>query len=162
MRSSSGKSTPLIAGVLTTLLFAILVVPLIARPASERYYDISKEVTLSGTVASVLNPAPGMHWGSHTEQAPGLLWGSHLLIDTVSGKVDASLGRWAMVGKGALSVTPGQQVEVTGVMETINEKEVLIVRTVKANGKVFTVRNEHGIPVSPQARELAARRGETL
>jgi len=161
MRRCLGKFTPLIAGVLTTLLFAILVVPLIAQPANERYYDISKEVTISGTVASVLNPV-GSYVGAHSKPAPGTVWGSHLLIDTVSGKVDASLGRWAMVGKHALSVTPGQQVEVTGVMQTIHEKEVLIVRTVKVNGKAFNVRNEHGISISPQARELAARRGETL
>jgi hypothetical protein len=54
------SSIPLIAGLLTGLLFAILVVPLNADDSDSRY-NISKEVTLSGTVSSVLyKPAPGM------------------------------------------------------------------------------------------------------
>jgi hypothetical protein len=149
-RSRFIKSTPLIAGLLTGLLFAILVVPLNAA-ASHRLYDVSKEVTLSGTVSSVLhNPAPGM------------IFGSHLMIDTLSGKVDASLGRWGLEGKGALSISAGQQIELTGVMKTLNNKEVFVVRSVKANGKVYTMRNEYGVEISPRVREHAAKKGETL
>ena len=109
MMRSFGKFTRLIAGLLAGLLFAILVVPLIAQPARE-FYDVREEVTLSGTVASVL-----------PKQAPGMMWGSHLVIDTLSGKVDASLGRWGLVGKDALSVKPGERVEVTGVMKTVRK-----------------------------------------
>jgi len=143
----------LIAGLLAGLLLAILAVPLIAQSArdSRLSYDVSQEVSLSGTVSGVL-PRP----------APGMIGGSHLLLTTVSGTVDASLGRWGLQGKGALSVTVGQQVEVTGIMRTLNDRQVFLARTVKASGNVYTVRNEHGIPVSPQARERAAQRGETL
>jgi|SRR5271157_879620 len=153
MRRGLSKSTPLIAGLLVGLLFAILAVPLIAQPADDSIfsYDRSKEVSLSGTVSSVLE-----------KPAPGMIWGSHLVIDTLSGKVDASLGRWGLVGKDALSVKPGQQVEVTGVMKTFHEKEVFLVRTVKVNGKAYAIRNQRGVPVSPQTRQIAARRGETL
>jgi hypothetical protein len=58
-------------------------------------------------------------------------------------------------GRGALSIEAGKQVEVTGVMKTLNGKQVLITRTVTVNGHAYTMRNEHGIPVSPQARERA-------
>jgi hypothetical protein len=149
-RSRFTKITPLIAGLLTGLLFAVLVVPLNAAD-SHPYYDVSKEITLSGTVSSVLE-----------KPAPGMTWGSHLMIETLSGRVDASLGRWGLQGKGALSVKPGQQVEVTGVMKSLRDKEVFVARTVKVNGKVYAVRNQHGIEVSPQARQRAAERGETL
>ena len=41
-----------------------------------------------------------------------------------------------------------------------------MVRTVKADGQVYTMRNQHGIPVSPQARERAsakpAQKGDSL
>jgi hypothetical protein len=91
-----------------------------------------------------------------------MIGGSHLLLTTVSGTVDASLGRWGMQGKGALSVTVGQQVEVTGIVEMLKNKPVFLARTVKAAGTVYTIRNEYGIPVSPQARARAAEKGESL
>jgi hypothetical protein len=116
-------------------------------------YDASKEVTLNGTVLSVL-----------AKPSPGMVMGSHLLLTTPSGPVDASLGRFGLMGKGALSVAPGQQVEVTGVMKTVKDKQVFLARTVKVGSEVYTIRNEHGFPVSPQARERANRKtaGEGL
>jgi hypothetical protein len=153
MRSSRlAKPSWRIAGLLIGLLFAILVVPFNAQPVgSYPYYDISKEVTLSGTVSSVL-----------VRPERGMIWGSHFLLSTVSGTVDASLGRWGLQGNGALSVSPGQQVEVTGIMKTFNNREVFLVRSAKAGGKVYTLRNVHGIEVSPQTRERAAQKGKSL
>ncbi len=147
------KPTPLIAGLLFGLLFAILAVPLNAATKADPhpYYDISKEVTLSGNVSSIL----------HKPEA-GMLFGSHLMVETGSGKIDASLGRWGLDGKNGLSVREGEMVQVTGVMKTANRKEVFVVRTITVNGKVYTMRNEHGIEVSPKARERAAQKGETL
>jgi hypothetical protein len=148
------SSTPLIAGLLAGLLiammFAIPVVPLSAADSDSRY-DVSKEVTLSGTVSSVL-----------FKPAPGMIWGSHLMVETVFGRLDASLGRFGLEGRGALSVIPGQQIELTGVMMTVRDKEVFVVRSVRANGKTYTMRNEHGIEVSPLVRERATRKGVAL
>src|SRR5580693_2040639 len=131
--SIAGQLTGLLFAIIFAIMFATLVVPLNADDFHSRY-DVSKEVTLSGTVSSVLhNPAPGM------------IWGSHLIVETVSGRLDASLGRFGLEGKGALSVTPGQQIELTGVMKTVRDQKVFVVRSVKANGKTYTMRNEHGI-----------------
>ena len=149
-RNHFAKSTRMIAELLTGLLFAILVVAQTAGESS-LYYDVSQEVTLSGTVSAVL-----------IKPAPGMIMGSHLLLATVSGRVDASLGRWGLVGNGALWVTPGQQVEVTGVMKTFKDKQVLMARSVKVGDKVYWVRNEHGIPVSPQSRQRTAQKEESL
>lgn len=144
------SSTALIAALLTGLLFAILVVPLYADD-SHSGYDVSQEVTLTGTVSSVLH-----------QPSPGMMWGSHLMVETATGRLDASLGRFGLEGKGALSVTLGQQIELTGVMKTVRGREVFLVRSVKASGKTYVMRNEHGIEVSPQTRERAARKGVTL
>jgi hypothetical protein len=136
---------------------AILAVPLLAQSERESrpFYDIAKEITLTGTVSSVL-----------AKPAAGMLFGSHLVLDTTSGQVDASLGKWGLQGKGALSVSAGEPVEVTGVMKTINDKQVFIVRTVKASGQVYTIRNQYGVPRSPQSRERASQKaaqgGESL
>jgi hypothetical protein len=151
------QPTRLIAGLLASLLLAILAVPLLAQSERESrpFYDIAKEITLTGTVSSVL-----------AKPAAGMLFGSHLVLDTTSGQVDASLGKWGLQGKGALSVSAGEPVEVTGVMKTINDKQVFIVRTVKASGQVYTIRNQYGVPRSPQSRERASQKaaqgGESL
>ena len=114
---------------------------------AEPYYDVAKEVTLKGTVSSVL-----------TKHSVGMIAGSHLMLETSSGPVDASLGRFGLQGKGALSVAAGEQVEVTGVMKTLRDRQVLVVRTVQAGHRVYPMRNEHGIPVPPQARGRAGQK----
>jgi hypothetical protein len=122
-----------------------------ARPFA---YDPSEEVTFSGTASSVLQNASA-------EMIPG----AHLLITTLSGPLDASLGTFAFRGKGALVVSVGQQVEITGVVKTVKDKPVLLVRTVKVGGHIYPIRNEHGVQLSPPAREHAslenAQKGET-
>ena len=118
-------------------------------------YDVSKEVTLKGTVSSVL-----------ATSTRGMVPGSHLLLATPSGPVDASLGTFGLRGKGALSVEAGQQAEVTGVMKTLKNGPVFMARTVRVGKQVYSIRNEHGVPVSPQARDRASRKstpnGETI
>jgi hypothetical protein len=150
-------------------IFALALLPLVSpllpaqaqttaaatRTAGPFSYDISKEVTLNGTVLSVLaNPSQGM------------VGGAHLLLATPFGPVDIGLGIFGLRGKGALSVAPGQQIEVTGVMKTLKENQVFLARLVKAGNRIYAIRNEHGIAVSPQARERAshkaAQTGETL
>jgi hypothetical protein len=117
------------------------------RAAGPFNYDVAEEVTITGTVSSVLMKA-----------APGMIVGSHLLLATPSGAVDASLGRFGLQGAGAVSVAAGQQIEATGVMKTIKDKPIFMVRSVKVGGEVYTIRNEHGFPVSPQARERAGQK----
>jgi hypothetical protein len=130
------------------------------EPAASFSYDVAKQVTVVGTVSRLLLKA-----------SPGMIAGSHLLLATPSGVVDASLGRFALQGRGAVSITAGQQIEATGVMRTMNDKSVFLVRTIKVRTiegeiEVHTVRNEHGFPVSPQARERATKKkgqdGESL
>jgi hypothetical protein len=147
--------------VLALLFLISLLTPVLAQAAARQTgplaYDVSKEVTFNGTVSSVLtNTFRGMR-----KPSPGMLMGSHLLLSTTSGPVDASMAS-SMLGKGALKVAPGQQVQVTGVMKTLKDKQVFLVRTVKVGGQTYTIRNKHGIPVSPQARMRAAQKGVSL
>ncbi len=151
MRGHLTMFTRTIARVLTSLLFTISIIPANAQAARgcSQFYDVDQEVTLTGVVSGVL-----------TRPAPGSIMGSHLLLTTVSGPVDTSLGKWGLQGQGALSVTPGQQVEVTGVMKRFEEKKVFIARNVKIGDKIYRMRNECGIPVSPRARERAKAMGK--
>jgi hypothetical protein len=124
-----------------------------ARPAGPLSYDVSEEQTLHGTVSSVV-----------TKPATGMIGGSHLLLTTISGPVDASLGVFGLPGEDVASVAAGQQVELTGILKTILDKQVFLVRTVKLGGEVYTIRNEHGVILTPQARERASQKtaGEGL
>ena len=115
--------------------------------AAPSRYDVTKEITLTGAVSSVLMKA-----------APGMIVGSHLLLVTPFGPVDASLGRFGLRGDGAVSVVAGQQIEATGVMKTIKDKPFFLVRTVNVGGKAYPIRNEHGFLVSPQARNRAGQK----
>jgi hypothetical protein len=122
---------------------------------AEPYYDVAKEITLTARVSSVLK-----------RPSAGMIAGSHLLLATGYASVDASLGRWGLQGKGALPAYVGEQVEVTGVMKTLKNKEVFVVRSVKVGSSVYAIRNQRGIMVSPQSRERAsiksAQKGESL
>lgn len=169
MRGHRSKQTHLIAGLIIGLV-AITAISLNAQPlgsgaespavsaatkAEPRpFYDITKEVTLSGPVTGIV----------HGPTA-GLIPGSHVLLLTGGGTVDASLGKWGLHGKSAPAIANGEQVTVRGVMKTIRNREVFIVRTMAVGGHTYAIRNEHGVPVSPQSRERAektAQKGESL
>jgi hypothetical protein len=151
--------------LLTGLIGLVLVTGMLCAPgaqgqAAERtsgrfHYDAGKEVTIKGTVSEVVK--------SPTAE---MMSGSHLLVSTDSGKVDVSLGRFALRGRGALAANVGEYLEITGVTMMLKGAEVFVARTVKVGEQVYVIRNEHGIAVSPQSRERASRqsseKGEAL
>jgi hypothetical protein len=141
-------------GPFVALALCLLATPIYAQTAQATpksavspKYDITQEVKLTGTVTSVVkNTTPEMQ----------MLGGSHLIVETTSGEIDASLGGYAMKAEGALSVAPGQQVQVTGVMKTIRNQQVFVTRLVQVNGRVYKIRNEHGFVLAPGPRKGAA------
>jgi hypothetical protein len=119
------------------------------------WYDISQEVRLSGTISVVeKTPARG------TEA----IIGSHLIVETSAGKVNASLGSYALKGKSPLSLSSGQQVQMLGVMKTIKGQQVFVARVIQVNGHEYTIRNEHGFANATIARGKtnSGRTGGTL
>ena len=113
-----------------------------------QWYDMSQEVRITGMVSSVeKTPARG------TESLPG----SHLMVETMTGKVNASLGRFALKGKSTLSLAPGQQVQMIGVMKTIKERQVFVVRVIQVNSHAYALRNEHGFENASLAHNGAAK-----
>jgi len=138
-----------------SLVLCVSALPLSAQTSAAKtktvahpWYDASREVTLAGTVTSVVKAAtPEMK----------MLGGSHLMVQTKSGVIDASLGGFAMRGKGALSINEGERVQVTGVVKVVRGKEVLLTRLVQANGRQYVVRNEHGFAIAHAAKSGAAK-----
>lgn len=126
------------------LLLMITVAKVWAQNSAPLFYDAAKETTLNGTVVSVLS-----------KPTPGMFPGAHLTLATPTGSSDISLGSFALIGDGALSVSSGQQVVITGVSKLFHGKPVFLARLVQAGGNLYAIRNAHGLPVPPKSHQRA-------
>lgn len=105
----------------------------IATPAAP-VYEKSKEITVEGTVESMV-----------TKPAPGTLIGSHVMVATPTGEVDGHIGIYATRGSNPMTLTPGERVQMVGVMTTLaSGHRVFLVRTIQAGSHLYTIRNAHG------------------
>lgn len=109
-------------------------------------YDATKEIMIQARVASVVENAER-----------GMLPGSYLKLQTNRGIVDASVGKWAFKGEGALKVSAGDEVKVTGMLATVGSAEIFLARTVQTGGQTYLIRTERGVVYNPVARERASR-----
>ena len=138
-------------GLLTLMAFSVFTVPSQAAAATKKItitpkhtYDVSKEVTLTGTVSSVVK-----------KPTAGMFLGTHLMLATPKGPVDAHIGSYPGRDKRLDTISQGQTVKAVGMMRKTKLGEVFIVRTVQADGQTYTVRNQKGFfvgPSSPRAK----------
>jgi len=98
-------------------------------------YDPKSEVTLSGTVDRVTqqNGRSGWH-------------GTHLLVKTDNGAIDVHVGPTDYITSQQFSFATGDVVEVTGSKVKMQDKDVLLAREIKKEGKTLVLRNAQGIP----------------
>lgn len=129
-------------GLLTLMAFSVFAVPSQADTTAKKtvvpkyQYDASKEVTLKGTISSVVK-----------KPSRGMLIGEHLMLTTSSGSVDAHVGSYVSRDKHLDSLASGQSISARGVKMNVNGKEVFLVRTIEADGQTITVRNQKGFLV---------------
>ncbi len=58
---------------------------------------------------------------------------------------------------GAISITVGEHVQVTGVMTTMkNNKQVFVIRTIQVGGRTYAIRNERWISSGTSGAERSA------
>jgi hypothetical protein len=107
-------------------------------------YDVSKEVTLSGTVVGIPEKS------SHGQAQP------FLVLQTKSGLINGRLTSFAQNEKGGIAIMPGQQVKVTGVMMSLQTKQVLEVRTLEIGGHTYQIRSKRGFPLEHPERNAAS------
>ena len=139
-------------GALVLLAFFSLATPGYAQTAAATTkstvplrYDISKEVTFSATVESV----PGKSSDARTQ-------GDFLVLQTKSGSINGTLTPFALNEKGGISISAGQQVKVTGLMMTIRNKQVFLIRTLEIGGRTYQLRTKRGFPVEHPAQTSAS------
>ena len=98
-------------------------------------YDLTKEVKVQGTIQKID--------GFGTSGPVG----THILLETPNGLLDAHLGFGAASGPKYMGIALGQNVTVTGMMQTVGATNVLMARILTTPNHIFVLRNEHGIPV---------------
>ncbi len=109
-------------------------------------YDATKEVTLEGTVESLV-----------TKPMPGRMQGGHLMVSTAQGTVDGQIGAFVLRGAQPFAAAPGEKVKITGVMTTIHGQQAFLVRTIETSERTVIVRNERGFFVAPGAHAILTR-----
>jgi hypothetical protein len=107
-------------------------------------YDVSKEVTLNATVES----APGKSSNPRTQD--------FLVLQTKMGSVNGELTPYALNPKWGISISSGEQVKVTGLMMTSQNKQVFVIRTLQAGGRTYQLRNERGFPLAHVGQNSAS------
>lgn len=142
-RTRFTKPTQLIAGLLVSLLFAIVVVPLGAETAPKTRagrgfgipYDAAHEITLNGNVESVI-----------TKRTVGAPIGVRLLVAGPKGALVAHVGPFlTKAEKDALHT--GTPVHIVGAMATVHGTSYLLARELSVGGTTIKVRNAHGFLV---------------
>jgi len=137
-RCSVAISPKVIAGLLGSLLLAILTSPLIAQPAETTTapnilgYDKAHEITLNGTVQEVVT--------KHVAGTPG---GLNVIVKGAEGSTDVHLGPY-MTKETQEALKSGTPVQVVGAIERFHGRETLLARQLIFGGRMVTVRNEHG------------------
>ena len=131
--------------LLTALVITLLAAPLNAgtsktfkRTVVAPRYEVSKEVTLEGTIQSVVK-----------KPTPGSMLGTHLMVSTSKGTVDAHIGFFVTRGPHAYTPTVGESVKIVGVTTTINHKEIFLTRTIETGSRTVQVRTKTGFLIVP-------------
>jgi hypothetical protein len=130
----------LFAGLLSSLLFAAMAIPLGAQPASETHvghglgpvYDAAHEITVNGTIQTVVT--------KHTKGSPA---GMHLMVMGTEGMVDAHVGPFlSKANREALQ--GGAPVRIVGAMTSEHGKSYLLARELTVGNRTIMVRSTHG------------------
>jgi hypothetical protein len=95
----------------------------------------SNQITVAGTIQQV-----------PSEHTPGSPAGLHLLVTSPQGVLDASLGP-NLTEDVRQALTTGQQVQVVGVIQTINGHSYLLAHQLILAGRQILIRNENGFLV---------------
>jgi len=103
-------------------------------------YDLSKEIKIQGTIQQI---------DTSNDRVP---IGTHVLLQTSSGVVDAHLGPLNKASLGALNLSVGESLTLTGMNESTSSGTVFLARILTTPSRVVILRNERGFPVRSLVR----------
>lgn len=152
------KLTPLIAGLLAGLLFAIVTVPLSAattathpKPAAGFHpdYNAAHEMTFTGTIQEVVS--------THRLGSPA---GLHLMVAGEKGTMDVHLGTY-VTKETREGLHAGLPIQIVGAIETVHGQQYLLARQMIFGGRTVTLRSKTGYLILPHSARRAVRRPAT-
>jgi len=107
----------------------------VAAKAVSGAYDLSKDVSLQGTVLSF------------TENSQTAPIGAHVLLQSATGNVDVHLGDARFLHLSKLNIASGASVRFVGQMSSVGKNPVFLARLVQVGAQVVAVRSDHGLPL---------------
>jgi DNA/RNA endonuclease YhcR with UshA esterase domain len=72
--------------------------------------------------------------------------GTHLFVKTDTGTIEVHVGPADYIASQQFSFAAGDVVEVTGSKVKMQDKDVLLAREIKKEGKTLVLRNAQGVP----------------
>ena len=120
-----------------------------AKPVSDaaRKYDVSREISLQGTVISfVANSA-----------TPPI--GPHVVVQTATGQVDVHLGDARTLEANHLTLAAGDSIRVVGENVAYGEGTQFFARVVQKGNQAVALRSPRGFPLRPMSKAGKAEAG---
>ena len=114
-----------------------------APPADASQYQIGREVTLVGTVSSVVE---------NSKTGP---LGTHVMVQTPSGLVDVHIGSAKYLEMNKLNLKSGDSVRILGENFTVGADTVFYARIVQDGTMAIAVRSTKGMPLWNNGTRLA-------
>jgi DNA/RNA endonuclease YhcR with UshA esterase domain len=103
----------------------------------ERSYDVSREVSLQGTVVSF----------AENSSTPPL--GPHVVVQTASGQIDVHLGDARLLRANHLALAAGDSIRVIGENVSYGEGTQFFARILQKGSQTLALRSTRGFPLRP-------------
>jgi hypothetical protein len=116
-------------------------------PQQGRSYDLSREVSLQGTVVSF----------AETSSAPPL--GPHVIVQTASGQIDVHLGDARLLQANHFTLAAGDSIRLIGENVAYGEGTHFFARILQKGNQTLELRSTRGFPLRPVAKAGKAEAG---
>lgn len=101
-------------------------------------YQVSKEITVKGTVSELKD---------YVCPVSGTV-GTHIVLKTTEGTVlEAHVASAKFLPEYGIQLAAGQELEITGMKTKVAGRDALLVRTIQRGQEIFTFRDKKGRPI---------------
>jgi hypothetical protein len=118
-----------------------------SAPQQKRSYELSREVSLQGTVVSF----------TQNSAAPPL--GPHVVVQTASGQVDVHLGDARLLQANRLTLSAGDSIRVVGENVPYGAGSQFFARILQKGSQTLALRSTRGFPLRPVPKAGKAEAG---